>query len=326
MRPSTHVAFFDDSHGQSRWNETGFPSRELHTNLAGIHSLLQEIGYECQATGESGFRTPLSSASLLVLPPPTGVYNATAESWKADRSALLTPQDILAITRFLDQGGSLLAFAYRFGDSFTQSNLSQLFAALGCLLNDDAVVNLDLIQTTHPLQSMLELPVERLFFPGAGVQRVVFRTSATFTLLPRANVVPIAVSPGGPCITFNRTHRLVSFQSLPIGVAGSFGRGRFALFGGPHAFETGPLGLLDTADNTSFLRNILRWLQSGEAPDLQFGAAVWERLVSSDAEARWRQFTQIRDDPDGQRSVRFVERLLRQSGLLKAMRRARWAT
>ena len=73
---------------------------------------------------------------------------------------------------------------------------------------------------------------------------MVFRTSATFTLLPRANVVPVAVSPGGPCITFNRTHRLVSFQSLPIGVAGTFGRGRFALFGGPHAFETGPLGFL----------------------------------------------------------------------------------
>ena len=55
---------------------------------------------------------------------------------------------------------------------------------------------------------------------------------------------------------------------LPIAVAGLRGRGRFVLFGGPHAFEMGSYGLLAAHDNARFLQNVLRWLLSDAPPNL----------------------------------------------------------
>ena len=65
--------------------------------------------------------------------------------------------------------------------------------------------------------------------------------------------------PGGRCITFDRTHRRISFTSRPFAVAGAVAKGRFALFGGPHIFETGTYGLLDEAGNRRFLDQLLAW-------------------------------------------------------------------
>ena len=45
----------------------------MHTDLAGMRDLLQDLGYECGTTGKAGLSAQLPQASLLILPPPTGV-------------------------------------------------------------------------------------------------------------------------------------------------------------------------------------------------------------------------------------------------------------
>ncbi len=57
--PRPPVALFDASHGQKRWAQTGFPSREMHTNFSGITEVLCRRGLDlridtirrCQASG-----------------------------------------------------------------------------------------------------------------------------------------------------------------------------------------------------------------------------------------------------------------------------------
>ena len=44
------VALFDTSHGQSNWAQTGFPSREMHSNFAGLTEILCRLGFLCRST------------------------------------------------------------------------------------------------------------------------------------------------------------------------------------------------------------------------------------------------------------------------------------
>jgi len=92
-------------------------------------------------------------------------------------------------------------------------------------------------------------------------------------------------------------------RSLPIAVAGRHGRGRYVLFGGPHAFETGASGLLHHSRNTRFLEKVFQWLLS-EAPLQEGGAAgslegEQERLKRT-ADQNWRRFCQVRDEGDAE--------------------------
>jgi hypothetical protein len=36
---------FDASHGQTHWAQTGFTTRELHTNFAGLTEMLCRLGF-----------------------------------------------------------------------------------------------------------------------------------------------------------------------------------------------------------------------------------------------------------------------------------------
>ena len=234
--------------------------------------------------------------------------------------------------QFLNVGGGLLAFAYRFGDSFTQTNLSHLFAALGCLLNDDAVVDLQRLRRAHALESSFETGREHLPVAWAApqVKAVQWRSTATFDLVPGAPVRALALSPGGACISFNRTHREIIFQSRPIAVAGTHGRGRFALFGGPHAFEAGTFGLVHQADNARFLQNIADWLLS-EAPlhewanESQFPTPEDSDRLQRQAQEHWNDLGRVSIQNQSQSAVKLVERRLRETGILKALNRANWA-
>jgi len=82
----------------------------------------------------------------------------------------------------VQRGGCLLAFAYGFGDSFSQANLGQLFPPLGCLLNDDAIVDLVRLRTTHPLQSLFVTERDLIPLPWAAncIERIAWRYMATF--------------------------------------------------------------------------------------------------------------------------------------------------
>ena len=320
---------FDESHGQAHWCQTGFTSRQRHTNFAGMASIFERLGADCH----SQYRKPmdLSHARLLVLAPPTGKYNPGGECWRQDTTSWFTPDEICHILEYLRQGGRLLAFAYRFGDSFTQTNLGQLFAPLGCLLNDDAIVDLERVRTSHPLRSLFitERDLIPLAWANSGVERMAWRCMSTFTIVPGADARALVYSPGGNCVSYNRVHRQISFRSLPVAVAGRHGRGRYVLFGGPHAFETGAFGLLYHGRNTRFLEQVFQWLLS-ELPLDQDGATgdfktEQERLKRS-ADQNWHKFCLVRDEGDGESSVAVVERLLRETGTLKALGKASFTT
>jgi len=74
--------------------------------------------------------TFLSAVRLLVIPPPTGTYDPDSECWVRCPESLYAPDEICEILRFLRAGGRLLAFSYRFGDSFTQTKPRPALAAL----------------------------------------------------------------------------------------------------------------------------------------------------------------------------------------------------
>ena len=320
---------FDEAHGQAHWNQTGFTSRQRHTNFAGLAAVFERLGGQCDS--QNARPLDLSRARLLVVPPPTGKYNPGGECWRQDATSLFSPDEISQILHYLRQGGRLLAFAYRFGDSFTQTNLGQLFAPLGCLLNDDAIVDLERVRTTHPLQSLFVTERDLIPLPWAasGVERVAWRYMATFTVVPGADAKPLVYTPGGSCVSYNRTHRQITFQSLPIAVAGLHGLGRFVLFGGPHAFETGVFGLLHHGHNTRFLQRVLQWLLSEsplDADGVPSRLKVEQERLKRAAEQNWHRFCQVRDEGEGEATVAVMDRLLRETGTLRALGKARFAT
>ena len=315
-------ALFDASHGQPNWAQTGFSSRELHTNFAGLTELLCHLGFECRSTVGQALAPLLRGARLLVIPPPVGRYEARRERWRRQPHSLFNSDEVRELLGFLHGGGRLLAFAYRFGDSFTQTNLGDLCLALGCRLNDDVVIDVRALRQTDPLHLHFDTPAASLP-PGwarTGVSTVSWRPVATFTLLPGATAAPLALSTGGTCLSFDRTLRRICFASLPIAVCGQHGSGRFALFGGPHVFESSPLGLLGHTDNQRLLHNVMAWLLADGVP------ADWPVETHADAPSSpfLRELIQVEGGGEAERTIMSVERVLRKAGVLKALSRAQW--
>ena len=325
LNEAAPLALFDASHGQPHWAQTGFASREMHANFAGVMELLCRQGCVCAPTGLKPLSSLLKRARLLIVPPPTGNYNPTKKCWLSDPETLFTAATVGEILSFVQDGGRLVVFAYRFGDSFTNSNLNTLVGPLGCLLNDDAVVDVQLLRNTHALDAYFDTP--RSLLPLAWshdkVTTVRWRTMATFTILPGANIKPLALSAGGSCISFNRSLRRISFASLPIAVAGQLGRGRFALFGVPHVFETGRFGLLRIQDNARFLLNVLNWLLAEGPLDLNVEPTAHHALGNFFFN-NGLEVVRSDDGQTDQQTVAYVERVLRKTGLLKAINRPQW--
>ena len=200
---------------------------------------------------------------------------------------------------------------------------------MGCLLHDDAVIDITSLRATPSLQAHFDIAADLLPLPWfrRGVDQLRWRATATFTIVPGAAAQPIALSPGGRCIAFDRTQRRINFASRPIAVAGTLAQGRFALFGGPHLFETGTYGLLNEAGNRQFLDRILHWLLQNDLfplealPETPASPRPWlvPGLVG-DSEA----FTLVEGHGQGEETVASVERVLRKTGVLKALSHAQW--
>jgi hypothetical protein len=203
--------------------------------------------------------------------------------------------------------------------------MRELMAPLGCLLNDDAVVDLQLLRNTFPLEAFFDTPKSLLPLSWANedVNTVRWRTMATFSILPGASVQPLALSAGGSCISFNRSLRRISFSSLPIAVAGIQGRGRFVLCGGPHAFETGTYGLLASHDNARFLQNIVRWLLDDGDPRLNLESSPHHSIGTFFFNNRLEIENRVEAQKD-QQTISYVEKMLRRTGILKALNRPKW--
>ncbi len=322
---NTPKVVFDVNHGQRNWSQTGFTSREMHTNFAGLMELLCRLGCVCSTTSGEPFVKSLSQARLLVVPPATGEYNATQKRWQSRSDLRFNSDDIHATMNFLQEGGRLLAFGYRFGDSFTQANLREFLSPLGCLLNDDAVIDLQSLRQTYPLDAYFDTTRNSLPLRWAAkrVTTVRWRTMATFTILPGTQAVPLALSAGGNCISFDRSLRRISFASLPVAAAGIHGKGRFALFGGPHAFEVGTFGLLASHDNARFLKNILRWLLDDGDPDLRSEPITHHSLGTFHFNNRLEVVGSDTTHSDNH-TIQYVEKVLRRTGVLKALDRPQW--
>jgi len=43
------LALFDETHGQNHWSQTGFSSRQMHTNFAGLAKQLAASGFACES-------------------------------------------------------------------------------------------------------------------------------------------------------------------------------------------------------------------------------------------------------------------------------------
>ncbi len=318
------AALFDASHGQPNWAQTGFTSRQLDTNFAGVTEQLCRMGFRCRSTHGQQLTACLPGTRLLVIPPPTGRYNARKERWQRVPTSLFSPGELRDVLGYVQEGGRLLAFSYRFGDSFTGTNLSALTAPLGCQLNDDAVIDLRQLRGTPPLQLYFDTDPDGLPLSWAriGVTLVRWRPMATFTILPGAMAWPLARSRGGGCISFDRSLRQISFESLPVAVVGKYGTGKFVLVGGPHVFETGTVGLLNAADNTRLLANVLRWLVSDKPAtcppaDIKIGTSPSSTGIAD-------PLSRVVADGQGERTVAYVERVLRRTGVLKALGQAKW--
>ena len=322
VRSRQSIALFDESHGQPNWAQTGFPSRLMATNMAGVAGMLRRHGFQCEVQTHRALEPRFPEVRLVVIAPPAGEYDAERELWRPSTTTLFLPDEICALRRFVDSGGRLLVFGYRFGDSFTRCNLGEVCAAFGCLLNDDGIIDLRRIRWLYPLSGDFATNADSILTPWAaeGVQQLRWRCMASFTILPGVSAFPVVMSPGGHCLAYNLRHRQLNFQSQPIAVAGTHGHGRFAFFGGPHAFETSPHGLFHEVDNQRLLENVLRWLD-GDDDDRASNLQGNDQAIAA---WRWRKLCRIDGLGDSAQSLRSVEEVLHKSQTLRALPRWKW--
>ena len=252
---------FDSAHGQKNWIQTGFYPRQMSSTFSGLAKLFQELGFSCMDHRDRLVSAYLTEVQMLVIPSPTGHFNDSTQQWERDESSLFTPPEIGDILSFLESGGGLVAFTYRFGDSFTKTNLRELTAALGCILNDDVIVDLELLRNTRPFHTSFQTPADCIVQDWArnGVSSVVWRPVSSFTMIVRSPAQPVVLSPKN-CVSVSLDGHRISHESVPICVAGKYGKGAYMLFGGPQAFESSVKGFLDLPGNIKFMSNTLNWL------------------------------------------------------------------
>ena len=319
---------FDTGHGQNHWAQTGFLPRTCSHSFSGVAKILSEMGFRCSSGAITAEH--LKNSQILVIPPPTGQFNHKFSRWDRLESSLFSEEEIQRILQFIHGGGHLLAFSYRFGDSFTQTNMRELIGPLGCLLHESAVINLDsFLSEKHPLMVPFETNKECLPILGQGHVPcpVHWRSMTTLSILPGATASPLAVSPPR-CVGFYQSSYRLIHDRQPIGVGGIYGNGRFAIFGGPHAFETGGYGLLPYNGNRKFVERVIHWLVSNKEPvpkdpfclDLRSN-----RSCSSHVKDMWIQVSgSTSPHKRGELLVSFVDGIFQESGVLSGLGKSVW--
>jgi len=98
-----------------------------------------------------------------------------------------------------------------------------------------------------------------------GVKKVCWRSVATLSVLPTANVRPLALSPGDQCISFDCVQRRISFLLCPIAVVAVLGRGRYALIGGRHVIPRLDWAVASDVAPWQSIAHVEDWLQRSAA-------------------------------------------------------------
>ncbi len=313
----TFRVLFDEAHGQKHWGETGYGARSRHERFAGLAAMLEHVGAECDSLDRPLHQVDLREVDALVIPTPTGLYDREEERWRVDSKSLFRPEEIGTALEYVRSGGILIAFAYRFGDWFTRSNVGKLFLAFGCHLSDDAILPVDQLKEVDPLQ----LSFLATFGEAGGPEfkgQLQCRPMATFRLLPGSMARPLAYSPGGSCVAFDRTFRFVSTQCHPVGVGGMEGKGFFLFFGGPHFVEVGEFGLLERPGNGRYIQSLLNRIRQS-MPQKPSGS----KRRRNPACTHSRNPTSVDEtETDSQEVIGYMEQLLVHRGSLRAL--GRW--
>ena len=85
--------------------------------------------------------------------------------------------------------------------------------------------------------------------------------------------------------------------------------------------------MLGAADNRRFLNNILGWLlndEGGGPETVALGSKPELAALHALLDEQWRDVGQVEATGRGEATVAFVERLLRETGVLKALAHAKW--
>lgn len=323
-------ALFDTGHGQRNWEQTGFLARTINRSFSGVADILSEMGVRCFSGNLS--TESLEDVDLLIIPPPAGQFNRQTSEWEPLQSSLFTESDIEKILGFVNGGGRLLAFSYRFGDSFAKTNLREVFLPMGCFLQDTAAIHLDsFVNDMHPLAVPFETTREHLpilkdeqHFPDS----VQLRAMATLSNLPGMRVFPITTTPPR-CIVFEPHSFKISHKPQSLGSGGYYSNGRFAIFGGPHAFETGGYGLLNSGSNRLFARMILEWIVSNE-PGSEMTHRAPEKSDSLELNLKpfqllWKRVEDCQSPKTkGAILVQFVDKIFQGTGIMTPIGKGIW--
>ena len=320
-------AIFDVGHGQENWEHTGFQSRTLTGSCNGLKRLLSVNGFSCSPGCLSN--PLLETMPLLVIPSPAGRFNRQYSRWEPSKDTRFKEPDIESILDYVRNGGRLIAFSYRFGDSFAKTNLKDVFLPMGCLINDTAALNLDsFVNDIHPLAVPFQTSQEHLPILDATVtpvSQVHWRAMATLSILPGANVSPIAMT-SPRCIVFDPHSYQLIHKPQVIAAGGHFGMGRFVLLGGPHVFETGGYGLLNEGENREFANIVLRWLMSEDKsqPSLRFVPKT-DNEDSKQARALWTAVQHCKS-PKSKEAVlvQFIDHVFMMSGIMGSLGESVW--
>lgn len=251
-------ALFDIGHGQRNWSQTGFLSRTIDGSFFEFATILNEQGFTCTSGDVSS--SSIKKCDLLIIPPPVGQLNPQTGQWDALASSLFTEQQVSDILQFVNSGGHLLAFSYRFGDAFSKTNLGELIGPLGCYLNETAVSSLDCFPCNSHLMTMpFETGPECVPILATECEPIKWRAMTTVAVAPETSCEILAFTPPRS-VGFNRESHRLFYNSQALCVGGSYGNGSFAVLGGPHVFEAGVYGLLSSPGNRKFAEALVRWL------------------------------------------------------------------
>jgi hypothetical protein len=226
------TVLFDEAHGQRFLIEGSGP-----LDLSGLSILFQGEGWRIKSSKQPITDDLLDGVDALVI---SGAFKP------------LTPHEISAITRFLDEGGRISVMLHIGPPMATLLHHLNVAISNGVVHEQEKLIHnktLDFYVTQLKPHDLMK-----------GLER--FSVYGGWALLSTGKNSEIIAHTGPRSwIDLNRDGKLNrgdAVQSFGIVVAGTFGLGRFVVFGDDAIFQNQFL----TEDNTLLGKNLVRWLGS----------------------------------------------------------------
>jgi hypothetical protein len=247
--------WFDQSHQQEKWDWGPIPTIEEFGYRA-AKKYAEQAGYVVKALDRPvTSQDTLADCDLLIVVAPFHLH--------------LQPAEIKVITRFVQNGKSLLLLSYYTGDSHHQNNLSQLGKEFGGKFKSDRVADA-LHHRHHKYEIIAEGgPQEEELLQGVG--RLCFKQTCSLQVSEPARVVlrsspdsfteEAEVTDTGQILSWTATTN----SQTPLVAVTPYGAGRFAAVGTWTVFLSEYLESVEL-DNRQFYLNLLHWLTASTPP------------------------------------------------------------